>query len=49
MPAASAVSAKKKQIAFESGLKIVELVEKDVKPCDIITKTSIRNAIVADL
>jgi dihydroxy-acid dehydratase len=46
---ASAVSSKKKQIAFESGLKIVELVEKDIKPSDIITKDSLRNAIVADL
>src|SRR5574344_1545355 len=46
---ASAVSAKKKQIAFESGMQIVELVNKDVKPSDIITKDAIRNAIVTDL
>lgn len=45
----AAVSSKKRQIAFESGMKIVELVENNVKPSDIITKTSLRNAIVADL
>ena len=46
---ASAVSSKKKQIAFESGMKIIELVEKNIKPSDIITKDSMRNAIVTDL
>lgn len=46
---ASAVSAKKKQIAFESGMKIVELVNKDIKPKDIITRDALRNAIVTDL
>ncbi len=46
---ASAVSAKKKQIAFESGMKVVELVNKDIKPSDIITRDALRNAIVTDL
>lgn len=46
---ASAVSSKKKQIAFESGMKIVDLVKHNIKPSDVITKTSLRNAIVADL
>lgn len=46
---AAAVSAKKRQIAFDSGMKVVELVKNDVKPSDIITKTSMRNAIVADM
>lgn len=46
---ASAVSSKKKQIAFESGERIVDLVKQNVKPSDIITKDSMRNAIVADL
>lgn len=46
---ASAVSAKKKQIAFESGMKVVELVKHNIKPSDIITKESLRNAIVTDL
>ena len=45
----AAVSAHKRQIAFESGVKIVELVEKNIKPSDIITKDSIRNAICVDL
>lgn len=46
---ASAVSSQKRRLAFESGLQIVELVKQDVKPSDIITRESLRNAIVADL
>ena len=46
---ASAVSSQKRRIAFESGMQIVELVRRDVKPSDIITRESLRNAIVADL
>lgn len=46
---AASVSAKKKRIAFESGMKIVELVENSVKPTYIITRDSLRNAIIADL
>ena len=45
----SAVSAKKRRIAFESGMQVVELVKQDLKPSDIITKDSLRNAIIADL
>ena len=45
----AAVSAQKRQLAYDSGVKIVELVEKDIKPSDIITKDSIRNAICVDL
>ena len=46
---ASAVSAQKRRIAFESGMQIVDLVKNDVKPSDIITRESLRNAITADL
>ena len=46
---AAAVSSKKRRIAFESGLAICELVEKNVLPRDIITKDSLRNAIIVDL
>ena len=46
---ASAVSSQKRRIAFESGLRAVELVKKDLKPSDIITKESLRNAIITDL
>lgn len=45
----AAVSSHKKRIAFESGMKIVELVENNKKPLDILTKDNIRNAIIADL
>ena len=44
-----AVSAKKRRIAFESGVLINELVKRDIKPRDIITKDSMRNAIITDL
>lgn len=46
---AASVSAKKKRIAFDSGMTIVEMVEKNIKPSDIITRDSLRNAIIADL
>ncbi len=47
--ASAAVSAKTKHIAFESGLIINELIEKNIRPSSIITKDSIRNAIIVDL
>ncbi len=46
---ASAVSSKKRRIAFDSGFLAVDLVKQNVCPKDIITKDSIRNAIVVDL
>lgn len=47
--ASAAVSSEKRRIAFESGMKIVEWVREDKKPLDIITRDSLRNAIIADL
>lgn len=46
---ALAISAKKRRIAQASGERIVELVRKDIKPRDIITKKSLENAIVVDM
>lgn len=46
---ASAVSAKKRRIAFDSGVQILELIKRDIRPSVIITKDSIKNAIIADL
>jgi len=46
---ALAVSAKKRRIAQASGERIVELVKKNIKPHDIITKGSLENAIVVDM
>ena len=46
---ASAVSSKKRRIAFESGMQILELIKNDVKPSDIITKDSLMNAYTASL
>ena len=45
----AAVSSKKRRIAFDSGMQIVELVKNDIKPLDIIDKDTLRNAIIADL
>lgn len=46
---ASAVSSRKRRIAFESGMQVLELVKKDIKPSDIITKDALINAITASL
>jgi dihydroxy-acid dehydratase len=46
---ALAVSAKKKRIAYESGMRVVELVKEDVKPRDILTLDAFKNAIAADM
>lgn len=46
---ASAVSAEKRRIAFDSGVRAVELVKENIRPLDIITKDSLHNAILADL
>ncbi len=45
----AAVSSEKRRIAFESGMAIVDLVYKNLTPDKILTKTSLRNAIIADL
>lgn len=46
---ASAVSAQKRRIAFESGMEILKLVQNDIKPSDIITRENLRKTITADL
>ncbi len=46
---AAAVSSKKRRIAFDSGLQIVELVKNNITPADIVDKETLRNAIIADL
>lgn len=45
----AAVSAQKRRIAFESGMAIMDAVKNNIKPRDLITKDSIRNAIIMDL
>lgn len=44
-----AVSSAKLRIAKKSGEKIVELVKKDLKPCDIMTVEAFENAIMVDM
>ncbi len=46
---ALAVSSKKRRIAYESGMRVVELVKKDVTPRKIMTKTAFENAITVDM
>ncbi len=46
---ASAVSAKKRRIAFDSGFVMAQLVKENICPRDIITKETLRNAIIMDL
>jgi dihydroxy-acid dehydratase len=46
---ALAVSAMKRRIAFASGEKIVELVEKNITPRSIMTRAAFENAIRVDL
>jgi dihydroxy-acid dehydratase len=46
---ALAVSAKKRRIAYESGIAIVDLVKKDLKPRDILTLDAFKNAITVDM
>ena len=45
----AAVSSKKRRIAFDSGMQIVNLVKNDIKPRDIVDKDTLRNAIICDL
>jgi dihydroxy-acid dehydratase len=45
---AHATSAAKSRIALESGRRVVELVNKDVKPLDIVSRDSFVNAIRVD-
>ncbi|HEX3045497.1 MAG TPA: dihydroxy-acid dehydratase [Bacillota bacterium] len=47
--ASLAVSAKKKRIAFESGERIVKLVQENISIKKIITKTALENAIYLDM
>lgn len=46
---ASATSAEKRRIAFESGMRIAEAVKENLKPSEIITRKSLINAIIVDL
>lgn len=45
----AAVSSRKRRIAFDSGFAVVDAVKQDIKPSDLITRESIRNAIIVDL
>ena len=44
-----AVYAGRVRLAKETGMKIVELVEKDLKPSDIMTEAALKNALTTDM
>ena len=44
-----AVYSSRKRLAKKTGLKIMELIEKDIKPRDIMTKESFDNALTVDM
>lgn len=46
---ALAISAKKRRIAYESGVRIVEMVKEQLTPDKLLTRDSIENAIRADM
>lgn len=46
---AMAGMAKKRRIAFDSGVRLVSLVKENIKPLDIMNEKAFRNAIKADL
>ncbi len=46
---ALAVSAKKRRLAFESGIKIVELIEQDISARKIINQSALENGIRVDM
>lgn len=46
MATAHAVTSKKKRLSKASGLRVVELVQQNIKPRDFITKETIKNMIV---
>lgn len=51
LPGCAAIPApyrERAQIAYETGLRAVEIVEQDVKPSDILTRKAFENAIVAN-
>ncbi len=45
----AAVKARRTRMAKEAGMKIMDLLENNVKPSDIITRESIENAMVLDM
>jgi dihydroxy-acid dehydratase len=51
LPGCAAIPApyrERAQIAYETGLRAVEIVEQDLKPSDILTRKAFENAIVAN-
>src|SRR5690554_6788389 len=51
LPASSSIPAPSRvrdQVAYETGRRIVDLVQEDIKPSDIITREALENAIVVN-
>lgn len=51
LPGSAAIPApyrERSQVAYQTGMRIVEMVHEDLKPCDIMTREAFENAIVAN-
>ncbi|MGL5513819.1 MAG: dihydroxy-acid dehydratase, partial [Sporomusa sp.] len=46
---ASAVSSKRRRLAKDTGERVMELLKQDIRPSDILTEKSFRNAIATDM
>ncbi|MFH1258966.1 MAG: dihydroxy-acid dehydratase [Elusimicrobiota bacterium] len=46
---ALAVSSKKRKISYESGMRIVEMVKKNITPAQIMTEKAFENAVIVDM
>jgi dihydroxy-acid dehydratase len=44
-----AVHAKRIRLAKKAGIQVMDMLEQDIKPLDILTETSFRNALVVDM
>ena len=44
-----AVTAERIRLAKKAGMKVMELLEKDIKPLDIVTKAAVGNAVAVDM
>jgi len=44
-----AVDTAKLRLAYESGVRVVEMIQENLRPSDIITKDSLKNAIAVDM
>ena len=49
MATAESMGEQREKLAYEAGRKIIELLEKDLKPSDIMTEKAFKNAVTVDM